>query len=37
MNTMGEVKNIDYDWYVAEAKKLIDPLYEGLLADLMAY
>lgn len=37
MNVMGEVKNINYDWYIEEAQKLITPLYEGVLADLMAY
>lgn len=35
MNTMGEVKNIDYSWYVEEAQKLVTPLYEGLLSDMM--
>jgi hypothetical protein len=36
MNVMDEVKNIDYDWYIMEAKKLIDPLYDGFLRDLQA-
>lgn len=31
MNKMGEVKNIDYSWYVEEAEKLVRPLYSGLL------
>lgn len=35
MNTMGEVKNIDHRWYIEEAQKLINPLYDGLLADMM--
>lgn len=34
MNTMGEVKDIDYSWYVREAQELITPLYQGMLADL---
>lgn len=28
--------NINYDWYVAEANKLIDPLYQGVLNDMMS-
>ena len=35
MNKMGEVKNIDYSWYVEEALKLIRPLYKGSLNDMM--
>jgi hypothetical protein len=35
MNTMGDVKNIDYDWYVKEAQKLITPLQEGMLLDML--
>ena len=35
MNTMGEVKNINHDWYIEEAQKLITPLYDGLLRDMM--
>lgn len=31
MNTMGEVDNVDYSWYIEEAKKLVHPLYEGVL------
>jgi hypothetical protein len=36
MNVMGEVKNINYDWYIEEALKLVRPLYEGQLADMMS-
>lgn len=35
MNIIGEVKNIDYDWYIEEANKLIRPLYEGFLNDMI--
>ena len=35
MNKIGEVKNIDYDWYIEEANKLIRPLYEGFLNDMI--
>ena len=35
MNTMGEFKNVDYSWYIEEANKLIRPLYEGMLKDMM--
>lgn len=35
MNTIGEVNNIDHGWYINEAKKLIEPLYDGLLTDMM--
>lgn len=35
MNKMGEVKNINYEWYIEEAYKLIRPLYEGQLSDMM--
>jgi hypothetical protein len=35
MNKMGEVKNIDYSWYIDEAQKLVTPLYQGMMADLL--
>lgn len=35
MNIMGPVKNIDYSWYIEEAEKLVRPLYQGLLDDLI--
>ncbi len=35
MNTIGEVNNIDHDWYINEAKKLVEPLYSGLLDDMI--
>jgi hypothetical protein len=35
MNKMGEVKNIDYSWYIEEAEKLVRPLYDGMLTDMM--
>lgn len=35
MNTMGEVKNIDHRWYIEEALKLVHPLYDGLLAEMV--
>lgn len=35
MNVMGEVRNIDYSWYIEEAMKLVEPLYDGMLTDMM--
>lgn len=35
MNTMGKVENIDYDWYIEEALKLVRPLYEGMLREMI--
>jgi hypothetical protein len=37
VNKMPDVlpNKIDYDWYVNEARKLVDPLYEGLLRSMM--
>lgn len=35
MNVMGEVKNIDHDWYFQEAMKLVLPLQIGVLNDMM--
>jgi hypothetical protein len=34
MNVKTDVEHIDYAWYVAEAKKLVNPLYEGVLNEL---
>ena len=36
MNTMGEVKNINYDWYIKEARKLADPLWAGYINDMIS-
>lgn len=35
MNLMGNVENIDYEWYILEAKKLVNPLYNGLLTEML--
>ena len=35
MNTMGEVKDMNYEWYVNETYKLVDPLWDGMFKDLM--
>lgn len=35
LNVMGEVKNIDYEWYIEEAKKLVSPLRYGQLQDML--
>lgn len=35
MNTMGKVANIDYRWYIEEAYKLVSPLQQGLLKQMM--
>lgn len=35
MNEMGEVKNINYNWYIGEARKLVDPLYKGAVGELL--
>lgn len=29
MNTMGELRDINYQWYINEARKLVDPLWRG--------
>jgi len=36
MNKIAPVKNINHGWYIEEAEKLIRPLYDGVLSDLMA-
>jgi len=36
MNTMGDVDNIDHDWYIEEVRKLVDPLYKGVLDDMLS-
>ena len=35
MNEMGQLQNINYDWYITEARKLIDPLKTGAYRDLL--
>lgn len=35
INTMREIDDIDPRWYIEEAKKLVAPLYEGLLREMM--
>lgn len=35
MNTIGELNEIDYDWYIKEAYKLVDPLWSGAIKDLL--
>lgn len=35
LNTMSTTKNIDYDWYIHEANKLIEPLICGSLDEMM--
>jgi len=34
MNVMGEVRNINYDYYIEETKKLVDPLVHGIVEGL---
>lgn len=34
MNTMGEMKDVNYNWYINEARKLVDPLWRGAYNDL---
>lgn len=29
LNVMGPLKNINFDWYIEEAHKLVDPLHKG--------
>lgn len=36
MNTMREIDDIDPRWYIEEAHKLVSPLYDGLLTEMMA-
>ena len=36
INTMRPVDDIDPAWYIEEAEKLIAPLYEGVLTEMMA-
>ena len=36
LNTMREVDDIDPAWYIEEAQKLIYPLYDGLLNEMMS-
>lgn len=36
MNTMREIDDIDPTWYIEEATKLVAPLYDGLLAEMMS-
>lgn len=35
MNEMGEVKDINYQWYIDQAHELIKPLMNGVLNDLI--
>jgi hypothetical protein len=35
MNTMREVSDIDPRWYIEEAEKLVAPLYDGMLNEMM--
>lgn len=35
LNIMGDIKNVDYNWYIREAHKLVGPLIRGAMADLM--
>lgn len=35
MNKMNDVKDINYDWYIGEAVKLVKPLYNGVLREMM--
>ena len=35
MNTMKEIDNIDPNWYVEEAQKLVSPLFDGVLKEMM--
>ena len=35
MNTMGELFNIDYEWYIIKANELVHPLWSGALDDLL--
>lgn len=39
VNTMPEIlpDKIDYEWYIQEAEKLVSPLYDGMLAEMMLY
>lgn len=37
INTMREIDDIDPEWYAQEAEKLVEPLYSGLLAEMMTY
>ena len=34
MNVLGEAKDINYDFYIAEARKLVDPLIKGVVGEL---
>ena len=34
MNTMSEVRDINYDYYIEEANKLVDPLVHGVTEGL---
>ena len=35
MNEMSKVEDINYDWYITEARKLVDPLWEGYVKGMM--
>jgi len=32
----GKIKDINYDWYIGETRKLVDPLWKGAYTDLMS-
>ena len=36
MNNMREINDIDPEWYIQEAQKLVDPLHEGMLKEMMS-
>ncbi len=36
MNTMGELQDINYQWYIDEAKKLTEPLWNGAMSNLLS-
>lgn len=36
MNDMGVPENINYGWYIAEARKMVDPLWAGYINDLLS-
>lgn len=37
VNTMREIDDIDPEWYVQEAQKLVEPLYAGMIKEMMTY
>lgn len=36
INTMREIDDIDPRWYIEEAEKLVEPLYAGMLTEMMS-